>query len=200
MLPLLFALILPLANCKSGAEETPQADTDPEEQIILAYLFGTGLLGPNGIFWNGAATIEQCGGNTVDSLAACPILISKGEEVLAKTLNDNLNLTLGINSSGVTGRMYLVAPHHNTGYFPYELQVAGNYRAGAEYQTNIITLGQTGETPLIGTANGFNLQLVEFRAEERPNGMKGQFTVLLSSGLVTGATTLIYNFDSEQVL
>ena len=199
-LPLIFALTLQLTNCKSGDEETAPADQDPEEQVLLAYLFSAGLLGPNGIFWNGAATIEQCAGNTIETLAACPLLINKGEEVLANTLNDNMNITLAVSSTGITGRMYIVSPHYNSGFFPYELQLGGTYTAGAEYQTNVINLGQTGETPLIGTLSGFNVSVSNFRAEERPSGLKGQFTLNLSSSIINGTGTLIYNFDSEQVL
>lgn len=199
-LPLLFALTLQLTNCKSGDEETAQADQDIEDQVLQAFLFSSGLLGPNGIIWNGAATIEECAGNTTETLLACPLLISKGEEVLADTLNNNLNFSLGVSSTGVTGRLYIVSPHYNGAFFPYELQVSGTYLAGAEYQTNIISLSQTGETPLVGTLNGFTLRLRDFRAEERPNGVKGRFTVEITSGATTGTGTLIYNFDSEQVL
>lgn len=199
-LPLLFALGLTFTNCKSGAEETPQSKQDFEDQVLQAFLFSSGLLGPQGIYWNGAATIEQCSGNTTDTLVACPLLINKGEEILSTTLNDNLNFALAVSSTGITGRLYLVTPHYNSGFFPYELQVGGTYTPGTEYQTNIISLGQTGETPLIGTQTGFNMTLRDFRAEERPSGIKGQFTVELSSGTINGTGTLIYNFDSEQVL
>jgi hypothetical protein len=200
LLPLVFALTLPVVNCKSQDEETSQANQDPEEQVLLAYLFSAGLLGPEGIFWNGAATIEQCSGDTIETLAACPLLISRGEDVLSQTVKNNLNLTLAVSSTGITGRVYLVTPHYNTGVFPYEFQVAGIYRPGAEYQTNIIRLNQTGETPLIGTVAGYNVSLADFRAEERPAGLKGQFTVHLTSSVITGTGVLIYNFDSEKVL
>ncbi|MEQ9364556.1 MAG: hypothetical protein RIF32_09945 [Leptospirales bacterium] len=199
-LPLLFALTLQLTNCTAGDETTPQQDQDFDEQVLHAFLFSSGLLGPNGIVWNGAATIEECSGNTTDTLLACPLLINKGEEVLANTLNNNLNFSLGVSSTGVTGRLYLVSPHYNSGFFPYELQVAGSYQPGAGYQTNIVSLAQTGETPLIGTLSGFGLRLTSFRAEERPTGIKGQLTVEITSGITTGTGTLIYNFDSEQVL
>lgn len=189
-----------LTNCTAGDETTPQQDQEFEDQVLQAFLFTSGILGPNGIVWNGAASIEQCSGNTTDTLVACPLLISKGEEVLANTLNNNLNFSLGINSTGVAGRLYIVSPHYNSGFFPYELQVAGSYQPGAEYQTNIISLAQTGETPLVGTQSGFGLRLTNFIAEERPNGIKGQLTVEITSGITTGTGTLIYNFDSEQVL
>lgn len=196
----IITLLLLSANCKSADEEAPNADLSFEEQAFQALLFNLGVLGPQGLSWNAAATIEQCGGTSIETLSSCETTLSAGQDALREAFPRNINITLFVTGTNISGRMVLVAPQFNSAYYAYDFNVSGTYQPGAEYQTNIISLNQTGITTGLGEASGYNLTLTEFRAEERPSGLKGQFSVNMTSSFLGGVGILNYSFDSEKVL
>ncbi len=196
----IITLLLLSANCKSADEEAPNADLSFEEQAFHALLFNLGVLGPQGISWNAAATIEQCGGTTVETLSSCETTLSSGQESLREPFPRNVNISMLVTGTALSGRIVLVAPQFNSAYYAYDINVTGTYQPGAEYQTNIITLNQVSTTAGLGEASGYNLTLTEFRAEERPTGLKGEFSVNITSSFLPGVGILNYSFDSEKVL
>lgn len=186
-------------NCAAEAEESPD-DSSDEELLLNSFLINAGLLPPNGIFWEGSASIDSCTGTTLEAGAYCGTLIAQGQQIQQDSFEKNFYLSQDSFGAGiVTAKLFLLAPHFNVVPTGYLYQTQGTLTAGQTSQTNILTLTQT--AVLRNDNTGYTITFTSIRFEDRPvEGLVGAATVVLQSDAVNGDAVLVYKITAKKIL